>query len=85
MYLQLLCNSYKLVLGTNAAGEFSLLYSPDSLRFSGSNKVLESHLKEICSASLGLSVEEVVIAIILHNLIYFPFGSKYRIATLFFL
>ncbi|CAH2240665.1 jg220 [Pararge aegeria aegeria] len=46
------------VIGSNAAGEFSILHSPESLRFSGSSKTEESLLKEIFSASLGLSVEE---------------------------
>ncbi|KAM3966897.1 ATPase H(+)-transporting accessory protein 2 [Aphomia sociella] len=46
------------IFGTNAAGEFSVLHSPKSLKFSGSSKTLESLLKEIFSASLGLSVEE---------------------------
>ncbi|XP_072929215.1 ATPase H(+)-transporting accessory protein 2 [Epargyreus clarus] len=46
------------VIGSQATGEFSVLHSPDSLKFSGSSKTLESLLKEIFSASLGLSVEE---------------------------
>lgn len=46
------------IIGTNAAGEFSVLHSPKSIKFSGSSKTLESLLKEIFSASLGLSVEE---------------------------
>ncbi|XP_037296853.1 ATPase H(+)-transporting accessory protein 2-like [Manduca sexta] len=46
------------IIGTNAAGEFSILYSPDSLSFNGQSKVLESTLKEVFSASCGLSVEE---------------------------
>ncbi|CAG9579812.1 unnamed protein product [Danaus chrysippus] len=46
------------VLGSNAAGEFSVLHSPQSLKFSESSKTSESLLKEIFSAALGLSVEE---------------------------
>ncbi|XP_023934907.1 ATPase H(+)-transporting accessory protein 2 [Bicyclus anynana] len=46
------------VIGSNASGELSILHSPDSLKFSGSIKTRESLLKEIFSASLGLSVEE---------------------------
>ncbi|CAF4821867.1 unnamed protein product [Pieris macdunnoughi] len=46
------------VIGIHAGGEFSVLHSPKSLRFSGSSKTLESLLKEVFSASLGLSVEE---------------------------
>ncbi|XP_059053550.1 ATPase H(+)-transporting accessory protein 2 [Achroia grisella] len=46
------------IIGSNAAGEFSVLHSPKSIKFSGSSKTLESLLKEIFSASLGLSVEE---------------------------
>lgn len=46
------------IIGSNAGGEFSVLHSPQSLKFAGSSKTLESLLKEIFSASLGLSVEE---------------------------
>ncbi|CAH2040494.1 unnamed protein product, partial [Iphiclides podalirius] len=46
------------IIGSNAAGEFSVLHSPESLKFSGSSKVGESLLKEIFSACFGLSVEE---------------------------
>ncbi|XP_021195486.2 ATPase H(+)-transporting accessory protein 2 [Helicoverpa armigera] len=46
------------VIGSNAGGEFSVLHSPESLKFSGSGKTMESLLKEIFSAALGLSVEE---------------------------
>ncbi|XP_026731297.1 renin receptor [Trichoplusia ni] len=46
------------VIGANAAGEFTILHSPPSLKFTGTSKTLESLLKEIFSASLGLSVEE---------------------------
>ncbi|XP_034828432.1 ATPase H(+)-transporting accessory protein 2 isoform X2 [Maniola hyperantus] len=45
-------------IGSNASGEFNILHSPESLKFSGSSKTLESLLKEIYSASLGMSVEE---------------------------
>ncbi|VVC97751.1 unnamed protein product [Leptidea sinapis] len=45
------------LIGVNAEGEFTVLHSPKSLRFSSSTKTLESFLKEIFSASLGLSVE----------------------------
>ncbi|CAH0399151.1 unnamed protein product [Chilo suppressalis] len=47
-----------LIIGANASGEFTVLHSPKSLKFTGSSKTLESQLKEIFSASLGLSVEE---------------------------
>ncbi|KAF9417105.1 hypothetical protein HW555_005724, partial [Spodoptera exigua] len=43
---------------SKAAGEFSVLYTPDSLHFSSTDKTSESHLKEIFSAALGLSVEQ---------------------------
>ncbi|CAK1544017.1 unnamed protein product [Leptosia nina] len=46
------------VIGIHAGGEFSVIHSPKSLKFSGSTKTLESLLKEVFSASLGLSVEE---------------------------
>ncbi|CAH0723779.1 unnamed protein product, partial [Brenthis ino] len=46
------------IIGSNAAGQFSVLHSPPSLKFTGHSKTLESLLKEIFSASLGLSVEE---------------------------
>ncbi|XP_028173146.1 ATPase H(+)-transporting accessory protein 2 [Ostrinia nubilalis] len=46
------------VIGSNASGELAVLHSPKSLKFSGSSKTLESGLKEVFSASLGLSVEE---------------------------
>ncbi|KAJ8718998.1 hypothetical protein PYW07_016554 [Mythimna separata] len=46
------------VIGSNAGGELSILHSPDSLKFSGTGTTLESLLKEIFSAALGLSVEE---------------------------
>ncbi|CAG4970848.1 unnamed protein product [Parnassius apollo] len=46
------------VIGSNAAGELSVLHSPDSLKFSGSAKVSESLLKELFSACYGLSVEQ---------------------------
>ncbi|XP_013193957.2 ATPase H(+)-transporting accessory protein 2 [Amyelois transitella] len=46
------------ILGSNASGELSILYSPSSLKFSGGSELYESFLKEIYSASLGLSVEE---------------------------
>ncbi|XP_075976475.1 ATPase H(+)-transporting accessory protein 2-like [Anticarsia gemmatalis] len=46
------------VIGSNADGEFSVLHSPDSLKFSGSSIAEESWLKEVFSAALGLSVEE---------------------------
>ncbi|CAG9787251.1 unnamed protein product [Diatraea saccharalis] len=46
------------ISGTHASGEFTILHSPKSLKFSGSMKTLESQLKEVFSASLGLSVEE---------------------------
>ncbi|XP_022826342.1 uncharacterized protein LOC111356274 [Spodoptera litura] len=45
------------IIGLKAAGEFSILYSPDSLRFMATDKTSESNLKEIFSAALGLSVE----------------------------
>ncbi|XP_026330186.1 renin receptor [Hyposmocoma kahamanoa] len=47
-----------LVIGSNAAGEFTVLYSPDSIKFSSQTPIQESVLKEVFSASLGLSVEE---------------------------
>ncbi|XP_035441334.1 ATPase H(+)-transporting accessory protein 2 [Spodoptera frugiperda] len=46
------------IIGSNASGEFNILHSPDSLKFTGSGKTSESLLKEIFSAALGLSVEE---------------------------
>ncbi|KAG7310039.1 hypothetical protein JYU34_004571 [Plutella xylostella] len=46
------------VIGTNAVGELRILHSPDSLKFQGSSGTQESVLKDIFSASLGLSVEE---------------------------
>ncbi|CAD0200363.1 unnamed protein product [Chrysodeixis includens] len=46
------------VIGANAAGEFTVLHSPSSLKFTETSKTYESLLKEIFSASLGLSVEE---------------------------
>ncbi|XP_028030178.1 renin receptor [Bombyx mandarina] len=46
------------IIGINASGELNILHSPESLSFSGSSKTFESLLKEIFSASLGLSVEE---------------------------
>ncbi|XP_041968463.1 ATPase H(+)-transporting accessory protein 2 [Aricia agestis] len=46
------------IIGSHAAGELSILHSPQSLKFSGSSEVPESLLKEVFSASLGLSVEE---------------------------
>ncbi|XP_068625864.1 ATPase H(+)-transporting accessory protein 2 [Battus philenor] len=46
------------IIGSNAAGELSILHSPDSLKFSGSSKLQESLLKEIFSASFGLSVDQ---------------------------
>ncbi|KAJ0177776.1 hypothetical protein K1T71_006649 [Dendrolimus kikuchii] len=46
------------IIGANAAGELSVLHSPASVRFAGSSKTQESLLKEMFSASLGLSVEE---------------------------
>ncbi|XP_026485551.1 ATPase H(+)-transporting accessory protein 2 isoform X2 [Vanessa tameamea] len=46
------------IIGSNAGGEFSVLHSPQSLKFTGSSKTFESLLKEVFSASLGLSVEE---------------------------
>ncbi|KAF9799901.1 hypothetical protein SFRURICE_013638 [Spodoptera frugiperda] len=45
------------IIGLKAAGEFSVLYTPDSLRFMATDKTSESNLKEIFSAALGLSVE----------------------------
>lgn len=52
------CTLLLSIIGSHAAGEFSILHSPPSLKFTGSSKTLESLLKEIFSASLGLSVEE---------------------------
>ncbi|XP_013139745.1 PREDICTED: renin receptor [Papilio polytes] len=46
------------ILGANGAGEFSVLHSPESLKFSGTSEVEESLLKEIFSASFGLSVDQ---------------------------
>ncbi|CAG4945444.1 unnamed protein product [Colias eurytheme] len=46
------------IIGINAGGEFSVLHSPKSLKFSGASKTLESSIKEVFSASLGLTVEE---------------------------
>lgn len=54
---------WNFTLGSNAGGEFSVLHTPQSLKFAGSSKTLESLLKEIFSSSLGLSVEEVYIFI----------------------
>lgn len=38
-----------------------MIHSPRSLKFTGASRTLESLLKEIFSASLGLSVEEVCV------------------------
>ncbi|KAL0832059.1 hypothetical protein ABMA28_001549 [Loxostege sticticalis] len=46
------------IIGSNASGEFTVLHSPKSLKFSESSSTPESLMKEIFSASLGLSVEE---------------------------
>ncbi|KPI99933.1 Renin receptor [Papilio xuthus] len=46
------------ILGANGAGEFSILHSPESLKFTGTSEVEESLLKEIFSASFGLSVDQ---------------------------
>nr|XP_021195614.2 ATPase H(+)-transporting accessory protein 2 [Helicoverpa armigera] len=46
------------VVGSNAAGEFKILHSPASLKFLEADQTYESLLKEIFSASLGLSIEE---------------------------
>ncbi|XP_073952448.1 ATPase H(+)-transporting accessory protein 2 isoform X2 [Choristoneura fumiferana] len=47
-----------LIVGSQAAGEFDVIHTPRSLKFTGASRTLESLLKEIFSASLGLSVEE---------------------------
>ncbi|XP_053606013.1 ATPase H(+)-transporting accessory protein 2 [Plodia interpunctella] len=46
------------IIGSNASGELSILHTPPSLNFAGAFETLESYLKEIYSAALGLSVEE---------------------------
>ncbi|CAB3235562.1 unnamed protein product [Arctia plantaginis] len=56
--LALFCSLILSVIGTNAGAEFRVLYNPPSLKFSRTAKTLESVLKEIISASLGLSVDE---------------------------
>lgn len=53
------------ISGSNAAGEFTVLYSPESIKFSSQTPIQESVLKEVFSASLGLSVEEVRAIIIM--------------------
>ncbi|KAJ8718999.1 hypothetical protein PYW07_016555 [Mythimna separata] len=45
------------VIGSNAEGEFCVLHSPESIAFIRTIDTWESHLKEIYSAALGLSVE----------------------------
>lgn len=47
------------VIGSNAAGELTIVHSPESLKFTGSNNILESLIKDVFSASLGMSVSEV--------------------------
>ncbi|KPJ19400.1 hypothetical protein RR48_11027 [Papilio machaon] len=46
------------ILGANGAGVFSVLHSPESLKFSGTSEVDESLLKEVLSAGFGLSVDK---------------------------
>ncbi|XP_049870787.1 ATPase H(+)-transporting accessory protein 2-like [Pectinophora gossypiella] len=46
------------IIGINAAGQLAILHHPDSLKFSGSDEIRESVLKEVFSASLGLSTEQ---------------------------
>lgn len=45
--------------GTNGSGELTILHSPDSLKFSGSDGFRESLLQDVFSAALGMTISEV--------------------------
>lgn len=56
---RVLTNFLNIFSGANASGELSILYSPKSLNFIGTEPVNESFLKDVYAASLGLSVDQV--------------------------
>lgn len=43
----------------HAIGEFTVLHSPDSVKFSGDEQLDQSSLKEVLSASLGFTTHKV--------------------------